>query len=110
MTTVGFGDYFPRTYVGKVIIIVTAFYGTFLVSMMIVTLTNSKDFSVVEDRSFTIVRRIHMRKKIDKLAAKIIILFFKSIIKRRKNAHRQHEPLYQQSIIEQQELIERLLE
>lgn len=46
MTTVGFGDFFPRTYCGRITIIFACFTGIFLVSMMMVTLTKTKDFNL----------------------------------------------------------------
>jgi hypothetical protein len=38
MTTVGFGDFYARTYIGRIVSIVACFYGVFLVSLMVVTL------------------------------------------------------------------------
>ncbi len=58
MTTVGFGDYFPRTYIGKLTIILACFFGSFMVSLTMVTLNNSKDFSLIEGKSFTLLRRL----------------------------------------------------
>ena len=68
MTTVGFGDYYARTYFGKVVTIIACFCGIFIVSMTMVTLNSSKDFSVLEKKSFILVRRLAIRKKVNKLA------------------------------------------
>ena len=48
MTTVGFGDYYPNTHLGRFVIILASFWGVFLVSMTVVTLTNSSEFSIAE--------------------------------------------------------------
>ena len=48
MTTVGFGDYYPRTYFGKLSIVIACFVGIFLVSMTMVSLGNSKEYSILE--------------------------------------------------------------
>lgn len=45
MMTVGFGDYFPRTHLGRSICIIACFWGVFVVSMMVVTLTNATTLS-----------------------------------------------------------------
>lgn len=41
MTTVGYGDYFPRTLIGRIIDVVLVIWGTFVVSLMVVVLTNT---------------------------------------------------------------------
>lgn len=45
MMTVGFGDYYPKTHIGRGISIVACFWGVFIVSMMVVTLTNATTLS-----------------------------------------------------------------
>ena len=42
MTTVGFGDFYPRSYFGRITIIIACFVGIFIVSMTMVSLTKSK--------------------------------------------------------------------
>lgn len=37
MTTVGFGDIVAFSYFGRFVIMITAFWGTFLISLLIVT-------------------------------------------------------------------------
>jgi len=41
MTTVGYGDYYPRTTFGRVIDVILVVWGTFIVSLMVVVLTNT---------------------------------------------------------------------
>jgi voltage-gated potassium channel len=38
ITTVGFGDLVPYSYMGRIIIMIAAFWGAFLISLMIVTI------------------------------------------------------------------------
>ncbi len=45
MTTVGFGDYYPRNILGKTIIVISCFLGTFLISMMVAALTYIIEFN-----------------------------------------------------------------
>jgi len=52
MTTVGFGDFFAKTYLGRGVSIIACFYGVFLVSSTMVTLDQSKDMSQQEQRSY----------------------------------------------------------
>jgi hypothetical protein len=41
ITTVGYGDYFPRTLLGRGILTLGAFWGSFVVSLLVLVLTNS---------------------------------------------------------------------
>lgn len=45
MTTVGFGDFYPSTHLGRFIGVLACFWGTFLVSLMVVSLTISSEFT-----------------------------------------------------------------
>ena len=50
MTTVGFGDFFPKTHLGRGVVVLACFYGVFLVSMMVVTLSESSEFTQSEKK------------------------------------------------------------
>lgn len=41
MTTVGYGDLFPKTLLGRVVCIMLVVWGIFVVSIMVVVLTNT---------------------------------------------------------------------
>lgn len=65
MTTVGFGDYFARSHVGRLAAVLSIFWGIFLTSMMVVTLTNSMTLDAKETRAFNILYRIKARKNLE---------------------------------------------
>jgi hypothetical protein len=69
MTTVGFGDFFPRTYIGRTVVVFAAFIGNFIISLVMVALNTTKDFDIQESKSFTLIKRLSLRKKINRLAA-----------------------------------------
>ena len=58
MTTVGYGDFFPRTHLGRFIIVLACFWGIFLISLMVVTLTSFILFSNEESRSFDYMAKV----------------------------------------------------
>jgi hypothetical protein len=48
MATVGYGEYFPKTLIGRTLIIFIATWGIFTVSIMVVVLTNTFELSTLE--------------------------------------------------------------
>ena len=68
MTTVGYGDYYPRTYLGRGVVILAAVMGALFVSLMVVAMSNSSMFDHAESRviffpfphkSLTIIDKIY---------------------------------------------------
>lgn len=58
MTTVGYGDMSAKTYMGRVISIIIAFWGVLFVSLFVVTLTNLLLFKGGEEKSFYLLKRL----------------------------------------------------
>ncbi len=52
MTTVGFGDYYPVSILGRIIVVIACFWGTFLISMMVAALTYIVEFDSQEAISY----------------------------------------------------------
>ena len=50
MTTVGYGDFYPVTTLGKAAVVANCFWGNFLVSLIVVTLATYVEFSPQEAR------------------------------------------------------------
>ena len=58
MTTVGYGDFFPRTDLGRLIIFLVCICGIFILSMMVVTLTNSIQPTSLEGMAIAVLERL----------------------------------------------------
>lgn len=58
MTTVGYGDLYPRTLFGRLIDIVLVIWGTFIVSIMVVALTNTLNMDQSEKRALIVLNRL----------------------------------------------------
>jgi len=79
MTTVGYGDFYPQTHMGRFVVVIACFCGVFLVSMMVVTLTESSEFSKSERRAYEILSRLKAKdesKHYAERAAKEAMLYF----------------------------------
>lgn len=72
MTTVGYGDYYPITSIGRFVVVLSIILGTLITSLTIVALNGITEFRHNEKRAFTILQRIEMRKSLHDACQKII--------------------------------------
>ncbi|CAI2379405.1 unnamed protein product [Moneuplotes crassus] len=72
MTTVGYGDYYPRTHLGRMVVLIACFCGVFMVSLSVVTLTSASEFTRGEKSTYEILLRLKQRKAIEHAARKVI--------------------------------------
>lgn len=72
MTTVGFGDFYPSTHIGRFIGVIACFWGTFLVSLMVVSLTISSEFTPQERKAYDKIKRDEAEDEIKIKAANAI--------------------------------------
>ncbi len=82
---VGYGDYYPRTLLGKITTLLVCIWGVFVVSLIVVTLTNilameSGQEHVKEEifvlkitqQVLTVLERLELRSKLEKEAAFVL--------------------------------------
>lgn len=55
MTTVGFGDFYAISILGRIISIIAAFWGTFLISLMVAALSNMLEFNCQEAAAYATI-------------------------------------------------------
>ena len=56
MSTVGFGDFYPISVLGRTIIVIACFWGTFLISLMVAALTVAVEFNPQEFVSYETIK------------------------------------------------------
>jgi Ion channel len=77
MTTVGYGDITNSTLAGKLLIFITAIFGIIMVSFFVTVITKKLDMKPSDSRSFSLINRLAMKKRIQKQAGSILCLFFR---------------------------------
>lgn len=64
LTSVGYGDYSPKSDCGRFIAIIIAFWGILFLSLLVVALTNTLELEESEQRAFVLLRRLFTRNKL----------------------------------------------
>lgn len=73
MTTIGYGDIFPITNFGRTICIVACIWGVFILSLFVVALTNTTEFTEKEEQVYdAIITERAERSKLKKDAGILI--------------------------------------
>ncbi|EAR86593.2 small-conductance calcium-activated potassium channel protein (macronuclear) [Tetrahymena thermophila SB210] len=84
MTTVGYGDYYARTHLGRFIIFFVCIWGVFIVSMMVITLSNTLNITTLEKKAIAVLQRLHLKGQMKHHAAHILTLLAKIGLANRK--------------------------
>lgn len=68
----GFGDYFPRTTGGRIVMLFCCMYGTVVLSLVVVLLTDKMEMDSHETRASIVLDKLEVHKKMKESAAWII--------------------------------------
>lgn len=55
MTTIGYGDYLPLSWMGKIFAIVIAYYGVFMMALFVAVCTQQLNFTKEEQHAFSLI-------------------------------------------------------
>lgn len=72
MTTVGYGDFYPRTNKGRVIMVACALYGILGLSLIVVSVTNILQMSIREKRAYLLLKRVNYKQSMKKISTELI--------------------------------------
>ena len=77
MTTVGYGDYYPRTIPGRFIIFLVCILGIFIVSSIVVALTEYLGLTREESKVLNVIMRLQKRVEVKIEAAYVLTIMAK---------------------------------
>ena len=72
LTTTGYGDIYPKTNLGRFVGFILCFWGTFVVSFFVVTVNNMLTFTPQEEKSYTLLLRLHYKEELKKYAVNVL--------------------------------------
>lgn len=73
MATVGYGDYWPTSYLGKIVGMISCFWGVFTLSTMVVILNNLLEFTEGERKSFDLLMKMKFKDQLKASTVNVII-------------------------------------
>jgi hypothetical protein len=77
LATVGYGDIYMKTVGGRLVGSIICFWGTFIVSYFVVTVTNMLSFAPPEEKSYTLLQRLHYKEELKRYAVNVLTAAFK---------------------------------
>ena len=84
MTTVGYGDFFPKTHFGRILIIFACIIGIYFVSMMMIFMTQKSILTENEQKAYKLITRLKIRNQLKDIHSNIIFHSLKMICITRK--------------------------
>ncbi len=77
MTTVGYGDFYPKSFPAKMIGIFGMFFGVFIVSLFVIMLENLFYMEGSDLRAYDLLMRLQGRDRIELQSANVLARSFK---------------------------------
>jgi len=72
LTSVGYGELYPKTFFGRIVGIIICFWGVFIVSFFVVTVSNMLNFSGSEEKAFNLLLRLFYKTELKKEAVGVL--------------------------------------
>jgi hypothetical protein len=69
MITVGYGDYFAYSHMGRIIAVIIGFFGVFFTSLFVLAITNIFQFDSSEKKAFMLLSRLTFKEELKTQAA-----------------------------------------
>lgn len=87
MTTVGYGDFYPRTVLGRCIMFACCLYGMVMTSLMVSFISQELTLSNGEFKAFVVICRLNIRSNVRKKAREVLNKFAHVIVLKKAGQH-----------------------
>ena len=77
MTTVGYGDIYPKSFFGRILGIFLCIWGVLLVSLFVVTVSEQLELTQLQKNSYVLIQRLSFRNALKKVSASAVFSMFK---------------------------------
>mgnify|MGYP001166149204 CR=1 FL=1 len=72
LTSVGYGDFYSKTFWGRIVGTSICFWGVIITSLVVATVTNMLTFSTSEEKSYEMLVRITKKQEMKKKAVDVL--------------------------------------
>lgn len=93
LTTTGYGDFYPKSLLGRFIGLIICFWGTFMVSFFVVTVNQMLTFTPSEEKSYTLLLRLHFKEELKRYAVNVLSSAYKNRNARMKDPNNESKNL-----------------
>lgn len=80
ITTVGYGDFYPKTHFGRAVLVLSNLVGVYFISMTMYFMTRESILNENEYKAYKLITRLKLREEIKELQANIVYHFLKMSI------------------------------
>ena len=85
LTTVGYGDFYPKSHMGRFIGVLIAFWGVFFVSLFVVALNSILTLDSAENKAILLLKRVKHKDDLKSESAGMLISSYRmKLLKRNK--------------------------
>jgi hypothetical protein len=95
MFTIGYGDVYPKSHMGRFIGIIICGWGVFYVSLFVIALNNMLEFNPPELKAYNLLQRLSLKEKLRTTAAGALASTYKlKFVRKQPNLNRKLEILH----------------
>ena len=83
LTTVGYGDFYPKSHMGRFIAVLIGFWGVFFVSLFVVALNSIMTLDSAEGKAILLLKRVRYKDNLKSESAGMLISSYRMKLLRR---------------------------